>query len=98
MADEKPKAEKVKEKEKPTEPEMVPLKEVAKRAGLEPREARSILRKISARGEGEKRARWQWAPGEVNGVVAKIKAAIAEREKAKIEKAAAAAEEEEEDD
>ena len=84
-----------KKPEKPAEPEMVSLKEVAKRAGVEPREARSILRKITARGEGEKRSRWQWAPAEVNAAVAKIKVAVAEKAKAKAEKAAAAEEEEE---
>jgi len=88
-----PKAEKPKE-EKPAKPEMVSLKEVAKRAGIEPREARSILRKIATREEGEKRSRWEWAPAEVAGVVTKIKAAVAERAKAKAEKAAAAVEEE----
>ena len=95
MAEGEKKVEKAKV-EKPAEPEMVSLKEVAKRAGVEPREARSILRKISTRVEGEKRSRWQWAPAEVNGVVAKIKAAVADRAKVKAEKAAAAAEEEEE--
>jgi len=94
MAEEK--VEKPKE-EKPAKPEMVSLKEVAKRAGVEPREARSILRKIAARGEGEKRSRWEWTPGAVAGVVAKIKAAVVEREKAKASKAEAKEEEEEED-
>ena len=101
MADEKPKTpEKPKETEKPKEPEMVALKDVAKQAGVEPREARSILRKISAREEDEKRSRWEWLPKDVNAVVAKIKAAVAEKAKAKEEKAAAAEadEEEEEDD
>ena len=90
MADEKGKA-----KEKPAVPEMVSLKDVAKKAGVEPREARSILRKLAARGEGEKRARWQFAPNQVDSVVSKIKAAVAERAKAKAEKAAAEIEEEE---
>ena len=84
--------------EKPAEPEMVTLKEVAKRAGVEPREARSILRKISARGEEQKRSRWQWPPAEVNGVVAKIKTAVAEKAAAKEAKAAAAEEKEEEEE
>ena len=99
MAEAEKKVEKVAEKkaEKPAEPEMVSLKDVAKRAGVEPREARSILRKIAARGEGEKRSRWQWLPAEVNAVVAKIKAAVADREKAKEEKVAAKEEEEEEE-
>ena len=81
---------------KPAEPEMVSLKEVAKKAGVEPREARSILRKISTRGEDQKRSRWQFAPGEVNAVVSKIKNAKVAAEKAKAEKAAAA--EDSEDD
>lgn len=78
------------------EPELVSLKEVAKRAGVEPREARSILRKLAARGEGEKRQRWQFDPKDVNAVVSKIKNAVVEKAKAKEAKAAAAAEEEEE--
>ena len=86
--------EKAKTPEK-KEPEMVALKEVAKKAGVEPREARSILRKLAARGEGEKRQRWQFLPKEVDSVVSKIKAAIAEKAKAKEAKAAAAEEEEE---
>ncbi|GAJ05215.1 unnamed protein product [marine sediment metagenome] len=77
------------------EPEMVALKEVAKKAGVEPREARSILRKLAARGEGEKRQRWQFFPKEVDSVVSKIKGAVAEKAKAKEAKAAAAEEEEE---
>ena len=80
--------------EKPAKPETVALKEVAKRAGVEPREARSILRKIAARDEGEKRSRWEWLPADVATVVAKIKAAVVEKEKAKADKAEAAAEEE----
>ncbi len=86
--------EKAKTQEK-KEPEMVALKEVAKKAGVEPREARSILRKLAARGEGEKRQRWQFLPAEVNAVVSKIKNAVAEKAKAKEAKAAAAEEEEE---
>ena len=80
--------EKKEKQEKPKEPEMVTLKEVAKRAGIEPREARAILRKLSVRGEDEKRSRWQFKPQEVAGVVAKIKAAKAAKEKAKAEKEA----------
>lgn len=74
--------------EKPAKPETVSLKEVAKKAGVEPREARTILRRISSRSDSEKRSRWEWAPGEVAGVVAKIKAAVTERESAKAAKAA----------
>jgi len=91
MAETKPEAkapEKPKE-EKPAKPEMVALKEVAKRAGVEPREARTILRKIAVRGDEEKRSRWEWPPAEVAGIVAKIKAAVVEREKAKAAKAEA---------
>jgi len=87
--------EKGKAQEKKKEPEMVALKEVAKKAGVEPREARSILRKLAARGEGEKRQRWQFLPKEVDSVVSKIKNAVAEKAKAKEAKAAAAEEEEE---
>ena len=79
---------KPKEAEKAKEPEMVALKDVAKKAGVEPREARAILRKLAARGEGQKRSHWQFPPAEVNSVVAKIKAAKTEKEKAKAEKAA----------
>ena len=86
---EKPKTPDKPKEEKPAKPEMVALKEVAKRAGVEPREARTILRKIMAREEGEKRSRWEWTPAEVAGVVAKIKAAVVEREKAKAAKAEA---------
>lgn len=78
------------------EPELVSLKDVAKKAGVEPREARSILRKLSARGEGEKRQRWQFHPKEVDSVVSKIKKAVAEKAQAKEAKAEAAEEEEEE--
>ena len=85
----KPAEKKVEEKK---EPEGVSLKEVAKQAGLEPREARAILRKLSVRGETEKRQRWIFQPKEVPAVVAKIKAAKVEKEKAKAEKAAAAEE------
>jgi len=81
--------------EKPKEPEMVTLKEVANQAGVEPREARAILRKLDVRGEDEKRSRWQFAPKAVAGVVAKIKAAKAAKEKAKAEKEAEEEEEEE---
>lgn len=84
-----------KEEGKAAEPEMVPLKDVAAKAGVEPREARAILRKLAVRGEDQKRSRWQFDPKEVNGVVSKIKAAKAEREKAKAEKEAAGEEEEE---
>jgi len=76
------------------EPEGVALKDVAKQAGVEPREARAILRRLNIRGEAEKRQRWTFKPNQVSGVVSKIKAAKAEREKAKAEKAAAAEEEE----
>lgn len=84
--------EKKKEDEKPEEPKMVSLKEVADKAGVNPREARSILRKISTRTDDQKRSRWQWPVGETNSVVSKIKASIADKEKAAEEKAAAAAE------
>jgi len=78
---------------KPAEPEMIALKDVAKQAGVEPREARSILRKIASRAEGDKRQRWQFSPKEVPGVVSKIKNFLAEKEKVK---AAREAEKEEE--
>lgn len=87
-------AEEKEKKEKAAEPEMVSLKDIAKRAGVEPREARSILRKLNIRGEDEKRSRWQFPPPQVNEVVSKIKTAVADRAKAKAEKAKA---EEEED-
>ena len=90
MAEGKEKAvEKAAEKK---EPEGVALKDVAKQAGIEPREARAILRGLSVRGEAERRQRWVFKPNEVAGVVSKIKAAKAEKEKAKAEKAAAAEE------
>ena len=88
---EKEKAEAVEKKE----PEGVALKDVAKQAGVEPREARAILRKLNIRGEAEKRQRWTFKPNEVAGVVSRIKAAKAAAEKAKAEKAAAAEEGEE---
>ena len=91
MAEEKGKGKAAEKKE----PEGVALKDVAKRAGVEPREARAILRKLSVRGEAEKRQRWIFKPNEVAGVVSKIKADKATKEKAKVEKAAAAEEEEE---
>ena len=87
-------------KEKPAEkkePEGIALKEIAKQAGIEPREARAILRKLNVRGEADKRQRWVFQPNEVASVVAKIKAAKVEKEKAKAEKAAAAEVEEKED-
>jgi len=92
----KPKAgEKGKEKAaEKKEPEGVALKEVAKLAGVEPREARTILRRLNIRGEAEKRQRWTFQPNETASVVSKIKAEKAAKEKAKAEKAAAAAEEE----
>jgi len=90
----KPKEEKPKE-EKPAVPETVALKEIAKKIGIEPREARSILRKLNIRAEGEKRSRWQFPPNQVDSVVSRIKAFKAEREKAKAEKATAAGAEEE---
>jgi len=92
MADEKAK-EKPEEK-KPAAPETVALKDVAKKAGVEPREARSILRKLAVRGEDAKRQRWQFLPKEVDAVVAKIRKAVADKAKAKEEKAMAAGEEE----
>jgi len=76
------------------EPEGVALKDVAKQAGVEPREARAILRRLNIRGEAEKRQRWTFQPNQVSGVVSKIKADKAAREKAKAEKAAAAEAEE----
>ena len=82
MAD---KEEKKPKETKPPVPETVALKDVAKQAGVEPREARSILRKLSARGETEKRSRWQFVPKDVAGVVAKIKKAVADKAKAKEE-------------
>jgi len=93
MAEEKKKG-KGKGEEKETKPELVELKLVAKQAGLEPRAARVLLRKMGVRGEDAKRARWAWAPSEVPGVVAKLKKAAAEKAVAK-EKAAAEKEEEE---
>jgi len=92
MAEEE-KAKKVKEKAKP---EGVELKEIAKRAGLEPRECRAILRKLGIRGVDQHRQRWVFATGEVAGIVAKIKAAKVAKEKAKAEKASSKEEEEEE--
>jgi len=79
--------------EEKKEPEMVALKDVAKQAGVEPREARAILRKISTRGDDQKRARWQWTPAEAPGVVAKIKTHLAEKAQKAAEAAAAAKEE-----
>ena len=90
---EKETKEKVPEKK---EPEGIALKDIAKQAGVEPREARAILRGLSVRGEAEKRQRWVFDPKEVASVVSKIKAAKATKEKAKAEKAAAAEVEEEE--
>jgi len=90
MGDEKGKEKAVEKKE----PEGVALKDIAKQAGVEPREARAILRRLSIRGEAEKRQRWTFQPNQVAGVVSKIKAAKAEKEKAKAEKAAAEEEEE----
>ena len=76
------------EAQKPQEPVGVELKEVAKQAGMEPREVRAILRKLGARGEDRKRARWTFQPSEVAAVVAKLKgtkaqAAIAKDQKVK---------------
>ena len=88
--EEKTGKEKPKEKEKPEKPEKpegIELKEVAKQAGLEPREARAILRKLNIRGEEQRRARWVFPPAAISGIVAKIKASKAEKEKAKAEKA-----------
>ena len=92
----KPVVGEVKKAAEKKEPEGVALKDVAKQAGVEPREARAILRRLSVRGEADKRQRWIFQPNEVAGVVSKIKAAKVEKEKAKAEKAAAAQEEEEE--
>ncbi len=85
-----PAASAAKTQEKPKEPEQVPLKDVAKKAGLEPREARAMLRKMNIRPEDQKRSRWAWAPAEVDGVVAKLKAGVAAKaqEKEAKEKAA----------
>ena len=85
MAEEK-KKEKAAEAPKPEE---ISLKEVAKQAGVSPREARAILRKVMSRGDDEKRSRWNFAPKDVAGTVAKIKAAVVEKAKAKAEKEAA---------
>jgi len=82
------------EKKEEKGPEMVSLKDVAKAAGVEPREARAILRKIGARSDEQKRFRWQFDPKEVSGVVAKIKGALAEKAK-KAEEAKKAEKEEE---
>ena len=79
MADKEAKA--AGKEEKPKEPEMVSLKDVAKAAGVGPREARAILRKIGARSDDQKRSHWQFDPKEVSGVVAKIKGALAEKTK-----------------
>ena len=87
MVEEKKKAGE-KPQEKPKEPEMVSLKEVAKQAGLEPREARAHLRKLNIRGEDQKRSRWQFLPKDVPVVVKKLKDAVAAKEKAKEEAAA----------
>ena len=70
---ETPKAEKPKEEK----PETVDLKEVAKQAGVEPREARQILRGLNIRPEDQKRQRWAFPPKDAPGMVAKIKAAKA---------------------
>lgn len=96
MAEKEEKKTKETKETKPAEPEMVPLKDVAKKAGVEPREARSILRKLAARGEDQKRSRWQFKPAEVNNIVSKIKASKAEKEKAEEAKAKKEEEEEEE--
>jgi len=72
--------------EKPKESEMVGLKEVAKQAGITAREARVLLRKAIPRKDDQKRARWQWAPGAVAGIVATLKKAVADKAKAKEEK------------
>jgi len=61
------------------------LKDVAKQAGMEPRQARAILRKLNTRPEDQKRARWAFQPNEVSGVVKKLKDAAAAEEKAKEE-------------
>ena len=74
--------------EKPQEPEMEVLKDVAKKAGVEPKKARSILRKLVARGEDQKKARWQFKPNEINSVVSKIKGAKTEKAEALEEKVA----------
>lgn len=84
--------------EKPKEPELMSLKDVAAKAGLEPREARAILRKLDLREEDQKRSRWLFKPAEVSGVVAKIKAEKAAKEKAKEEAAAASKDEDEDED
>jgi len=94
MAEAEKKAEKPKET-KPAAPEMVSLKDIAKRLEMEPREARAILRKLGTREEGEKRSRWQFPPDQVNAVISKVKAAKVKMETAKAEKAK---EEEEEED
>jgi len=96
MAEEKAKGKEVEKAAEKKEPEGISLKDVAKQAGVEPREARAILRGLSIRGEAEKRQRWTFQPNEVASVVSKIKTAKAAKEKAKAEKAAAAEVEEEE--
>jgi len=87
LAEEKEKGktpEKAPEKEKG--PELVDLKEIAKKVGVEPRQARAILRSLAMRGEEKKRARWAFPPAEVAGVVTKIKGALDAKAKAKAEK------------
>jgi len=85
-----PKVEKTEEKK----PEVVELKELATQLKMSPRECRVILRKISIRGEDQKRARWAFNPSDVPNVIARIKKfqedkAKAAEERAKVEAEAA---------
>ena len=96
MGTEKEKEKVVEKAVEKKEPEGVALKDIAKQAGVEPREARAILRRLNIRGEAEKRQRWTFQPNQVAGVVSKIKAEKTAKEKAKAEKAAAEEGEEEE--
>lgn len=86
--------EKTTKEEKPAPPETVSLKEVADKAGIDPRQCRSILRGLDIRGDDQKRSRWTFEPKDAAGVVAKIKAKIAERAAAKEAKDSESADEE----
>ena len=76
------KAAGVKAEEKATE--AAGIKEIAKAAGITPREARSVLRKLNVRPEGDKRSRWVFPLADVPKVAAKVKEHLAQK-KAKAE-------------
>jgi len=97
MADKKePKAAAAATKETPKveekKPEVVELKDLAAQLKMSPRECRVILRKISIRGEDQKRARWAFAPADVPNVIARIKKYQEDKAKAAEERAKAEAE------